>query len=98
MAGMHHPRLDFGTVIRFTGLVLFDDHEGHGFQFLICGKALSADHALTAAADGAVILCRTGINDLGICCAAKWTLQVIFLLCITFVIILTHPLHGRKYF
>ena len=98
MAGMNYACLNFRAVIGFSCLVFFDDHKRHGFQFLICGKTLSADDALTAAANGTVILCRTGINDLRICCAAKWTLQVVFLLCITFIIILNHSGAMRKRF
>ena len=97
---MHYACLNFRAVIRLSGLVFFDDHKRHGFQFLICGKALSANDALTAATDGTVVLSRTGINDLGICCTAKWTFQVFFLLYITgfFVIILTYPGIVRKQF
>lgn len=76
MTGMNDSRFYLGTVVRLSGLVFLNDHKRYRFQFLICGKTLSADDALTPAPDGAVVLRRSGINDFGICSVAKWTLQV----------------------
>ena len=48
-------------------------YNGNRLNLLISRKALPAGIAETAAADGTVILCRSGINDPGVLLAAIWT-------------------------
>jgi hypothetical protein len=75
MAGSEHTGLDLGTIILLTVVVFLDHNQRNGLHFLIGGKAFSAIIAKSAAADGIVVICRSGINYSGILTTTKRTLH-----------------------
>lgn len=77
MAGAQHTTLNLGTVILLSGVVFLDHNQRNGLHFLIGGKAFSAIIAKSAAADGIVVICRSGIDHSCIFTAAKWTLHLL---------------------
>ena len=80
MTGTNNAGFDFRTVVRFPVVVFLDDDQRQCLDFLIGCKTFPADRALTSAANGSVVVGRTGINHTCILCAAKWVFHIFFLL------------------
>ena len=68
--------LHLRPIISLPVVILLDNDQGNGLYLLIGGKSLAALITDTAAADGIVLLCRSGINYSGILMITIRTLHV----------------------
>ena len=76
MTGAKHSRLNLGTVIGLSVIVLFDHDQGNGLHLLVGGETPAALVADTAAADGIVFIRRSGIDHARVVMTAEWTFHV----------------------
>lgn len=84
VAGTENAGLDLLPVIGLTIVILLDDDQGNRLNLFIGGKSLSTFVTFPSAADGIVILSRSGIDHAGIFLITIGTLHFGSSLCVKY--------------